>query len=72
MRKNARLPRILGKRIKKARRHAGLTQERLAEKTGISTTYVGFIEQGRYAPSLQVLQRIAKVLAVKIKDIFPF
>jgi DNA-binding XRE family transcriptional regulator len=72
MRKNSRIPGILGKKIQKARKHLGITQEKLAEKVQVTTTYIGFIEQGRYAPSLEVLNKIAKSLGVKTKDIFPF
>lgn len=67
---NAKLPKSLGKRIKKERKDLGWTQEQLAEKVDISTVYVGFIEQGRYAPSLDVLQKIAKHLRIPIKDLF--
>lgn len=71
MRKNAKLPRTLGTKIQKIRRTRHLTQIELAEKVGISSTYLGFIEQGRYAPSLEVLEKIAKRLGVRVKDIFP-
>ncbi len=64
MRKNARLPRILGKRIKKLRLKAGLTQEELAERVRISRAYMGYVEQGRNTPSLEVLQKIAKALKI--------
>lgn len=71
MRKNAKLPKVLGKRLQRIRKRMKITQEQLAEKIGISTTYMGYIEQGRYAPSLEVLQKIVKALGVKMKDIFP-
>jgi DNA-binding XRE family transcriptional regulator len=70
MRKNAKLPKTLGKRIQKLRRNTGLTQEELAEKIGISRAYMGFIEQGRYSASLEVLEKLAKVLRVKMSDLF--
>lgn len=70
MRKNAKLPKTLGKRIQKLRKNSGLTQEELAEKIGISRAYMGFIEQGRYSASLEVLEKIAKVLRIKMSDLF--
>lgn len=70
MRKNAKLPKTLGKRIQKLRRNTDITQEELAEKIGISRAYMGFIEQGRYSASLEVLEKIAKVLKVKMSDLF--
>ncbi len=49
-----------------------MTQEDVAERVGISSTYMGFIEQGRYMPSLEVLEKIAKVLKVKSSELLPF
>lgn len=72
MRKNARMPKALGKKIQKIRKGMKMTQEDLAEKVGVSTTYIGFIEQGRYAPSLEILEKIAKHLKIKINEIIPF
>lgn len=66
MRKNAVLPRVLGKRIQKARKESEMTQEELADKVGISRAYMGYIEQGRNAPSLEVLNKIARVLRISI------
>lgn len=71
MRKNAKLPKSLGKKIKSFRKNVGLTQEQLAEKVKVSRAYMGYIEQGRNTPSLKVLEKIAKVLGVKVKDLFP-
>lgn len=72
MRKNAKLPRVLGKKIQKRRKDLGLTQEDLGDKVGISRAYMGYIEQGRYAPSLEVLEKIAKQLKVRTSDLLPF
>lgn len=66
MRKNAKLPRVLGKKIQKRRKEVGLTQEELADKVGVSRAYMGYIEQGRNAPSLGVLEKIARVLRTSI------
>ena len=43
-----------------------LTQEELADKVGISRAYMGYIEQGRNAPSLEVLDKITRVLKISI------
>jgi len=66
MRKNAKLPRVLGRKIQKRRKEMELTQEELADKVGISRAYMGYIEQGRNAPSLEVLEKIARVLRTPI------
>jgi DNA-binding XRE family transcriptional regulator len=70
MRKNAKLPKSLGKKIQKIRKGKELTQEELSEKVGISRAYMGYIEQGRYSASLEVIEKIAKVLKVKMSDLF--
>ncbi len=71
MRRNAKLPKVLGKKIQKRRKSLELTQEELAEKIGIRRAYMGYIEQGRYAPSLEVVEKIARALSLKVSDLFP-
>ena len=71
MRKNAVLTRILQKKISKYRKEAGFTQEELADKVGISRAYMGYIEQGRNVPSLEVLEKIARILKVKPSKLIP-
>lgn len=71
MRKDAVLGRILRKKIRKYRQEAGLTQEELADKAGISRAYMGYIEQGRNVPSLEVLEKIARMLKVKPSELIP-
>lgn len=70
MRKNAKLPKVLGKKIQKRRKEMELTQEELGDKVGISRAYMGYIEQGRYAPSLEVLEKIAKILKSPMSNFF--
>lgn len=70
MRKNAKLPKLLGKKIQKQRKIIGLTQEKLAEKVNVSRAYIGYIEQARNTPSIELLEKIAKVLRVNIKELF--
>jgi len=72
MRQNTQNAKSLGRKIKKARKENELTQEKLAEKVGISTAYMGFIEQGRYIPSMQVLQKLSRILKIKVSELIPF
>jgi len=69
MRKNAKITKTICKRIRKYRHEAGLTQEDLAEKVRVSRVYIGYVEQGRNTPSLEILGKIAKVLKVRLSDI---
>lgn len=61
----------LGRRIQKRRKELGYTQEELAEKLNLSRTHMGHIEQGRKSPSLEVLDKIARALRVRVKDLIP-
>ena len=69
MRTNAKLTKTICKRIKKFRHDQGLTQEDLAEKVGVSRVYIGYVEQGRNTPSLEILEKIAKALKAKLSDL---
>ncbi|KKQ73707.1 MAG: Transcriptional regulator, XRE family [Candidatus Woesebacteria bacterium GW2011_GWB1_38_5b] len=62
----------LGKKIKKLRKLAKFTQEELAEKMKVSPKYIQFIENGSRKPSLKTVYKIAKVLGVKVQELFPF
>jgi DNA-binding XRE family transcriptional regulator len=62
----------LGKVIKNYRKKNGLTQEQFAEKLELSTKYIQFLENGVRKPSLKTIYKIAKVLRLKIHDLFHF
>lgn len=48
----------------------GYTQEELAAKIRVSRAYMGYIEQGRNSPSLEVLEKIAKNLKMPMSELF--
>ena len=54
----------LGKRIRELRRSSGLTQEVLAEKCGISASFLGHIERGTRKASLDTVVKLANALHV--------
>ena len=56
---------IVGDNVRRLRVARGLTQEQLAFESQIDLTYLGGIECGRRNPSLLVMSRIAKALAVE-------
>ena len=56
----------LGEKIKKERLINKLTQAKLAEKVGISPTFLGQIERGEKIPSLETVVNIAVTLNVTI------
>ncbi|AWI03104.1 transcriptional regulator [Clostridium drakei] len=59
----------IGEKIKCERLKKSLKQYELAEKAGISNTYLSDIELGRTIPSLKTLNRIAKVLKLDVKNL---
>ena len=56
----------LGKRIKEERLRLNLTQEKLSEKVGISTAYLGQIERGERCITLDKLIPLADYLGVTV------
>jgi len=59
-------------RVKELRTAAGLRQEDLADRLGVSRQTVISIEGGRYNPSLELAWRLSKALGVTIEDLFDF
>ena len=53
---------ILGERIRRARKKIGWSQEELAFKTEIDRSYMGGIERGQYNLSFSKLCTISRVL----------
>lgn len=61
---------LFGRKLQKVRKGVGFTQEKLADKTGLSTTFIGLIETGKRRPSMKTLQKISSALNVNMKDLF--
>jgi transcriptional regulator with XRE-family HTH domain len=61
---------ILAGNIKENRRKCGFSQEKLAEKAGISTPFVAMIEVSRKFPTPDVLDRIAGAMNIKTHQLF--
>lgn len=52
----------IGKSIRKLRIELGLAQLELAERCGLTPSFLSLVENGRRRPSLAVIQRVAKAL----------
>ena len=63
---------LIGKRIKSIRKMKHLSQEELAEKSGLSLDYIGKIEVNINKPGLKALLKISNALNVHIKELFDF
>lgn len=57
--------------LKRIRNRKELTQEELAIKTRLSTTFIGLLETGKRKPSLETIRKLASVLDVKSRDLLP-
>lgn len=58
-----------GAALRAARRSAGLTQEELAELSGLDRTYVSGAERGIRNPTLATLDRLAGALGLSVPEL---
>ncbi|MGI9705221.1 helix-turn-helix domain-containing protein [Pseudomonas aeruginosa] len=62
----------LGERIKAIRKTKGLTQAQVAERCGYDPVTISRFERGDYAPGIESLDAIGRVLDVPISAFFTF
>lgn len=56
---------VLATNLRRLRHERELTQEDVAERTGLSSRYVGSIERAKVSPSVTVLGKLAEALEVE-------
>lgn len=56
----------LGRSIKLCRTNRGLSQDELAQKVGLSASYISLIEKGDRDPAMSTVEKIAMALGVPI------
>ena len=49
-----------------------MTQQELADKTGVTRQTIVAIENGKYSPTLELAFRIAKVFNTPLEEVFSF
>lgn len=54
-----------GSNLRAARERLGLTQEEVAQRSGVHSTEVSRIEAGKRDPKVSTLERLAKAVEVK-------
>ena len=59
-----------GRNMRRLRLGAGLTQQALAERAGLSTPFVSFLEIGRKKGSLESYDRLAAALGAPLSALF--
>jgi transcriptional regulator with XRE-family HTH domain len=60
----------LGQRIRALRATLSLTQEQLAQKAGISVSYLSMIECGDGTPHVETLVSLADALGISVSQLF--
>ena len=59
-------------RIKELRARYDMTQEDLAQMVGVRRETIGFLEKGKYNPSLKLAFKVARCLQTSIDELFIF
>lgn len=59
------LCRQFGRNVKRLRKEAGLSQEKLALEADVTRSYMSDVETGRRNPTLKIVERVASALKVK-------
>lgn len=60
---------LVGRNFARVRRASGLTQEQVAERSGLSQQYLSGLERGRRNPTVVTVHEIAQALGVTHLDL---
>ena len=60
-----------GLKLRQRRKKAGITQNELEKKTGVTRVYVGLIERGETSITLEKVYRLAEALKCDVSDLLP-
>lgn len=60
---------LVGRNAARLRKEAGLTQEQLAERCGLSQQYLSGLESGRRNPTVVTLYELATALGVSHEEL---
>jgi transcriptional regulator with XRE-family HTH domain len=58
-----------GREVRRRRVALGLTLEQLAEKSGLTASYIGTVETGRRDPSLSTVLSLSQGLGVAVSEL---
>ena len=61
-----------GQAVREARIAAGLTQEELADRSGLDRSYIGGVERGERNPTLTVIEKIAEGFDITLAELFSY
>jgi transcriptional regulator with XRE-family HTH domain len=63
---------LFGQNVRKYRLEKGISQEKLAELTGLHRTYISDVERGKRSISLDNIQKFGYALEIEIYKLFIF
>lgn len=72
MLKSMSIPKKFGIRIRELRSARGITQEDLADLSGLSRQYIGDVERGVRNISLINIEKIANAFKITLSELFDF
>lgn len=61
--------RVVGENVRKARLAKGLTQEKLAELSGLTQQYISELENGKQNPTVITLYELGQQLGATVADL---
>ena len=70
MEKKTPIREIFARNLRENRRKCGFSQDKLAEKAGISTQYLAMMEIARKFPASKVLEHLAEAMDIKVYELF--
>lgn len=66
------VPILLSNKVKEYRIEKQLTQQQLADLVQVSSRTIISLEKGQYNPSVLLAHKLAKILGLKIEELFNF
>ena len=63
---------IFGNNCKRIRNKNGFTQEEVAERSGLSLSYISELERGNSNPTLATMERLAKSFDAELAELLEF
>ncbi|UNK78831.1 helix-turn-helix domain-containing protein [Sphingopyxis granuli] len=61
---------LVGQNLKRVRVAQAVSQEQLAFDAGVDRSYLGGIERGEENPSVDTLEKIARILSIELLEFF--
>ena len=59
----------MGEAVRLKRRQSRLSQEELAEKTGLARNYIGDVERAEKKITIETLAKLARALKCRVRDL---